>query len=121
MKIQKVNLSEKFNAFSQYWNPKIIGELNDQYVKIAKLKGEFVTHQHELEDELFFVVEGTLLIELDHKTLEINPGEFVIIPKGTNHKPVAIGEVKVVLFEPKTTLNTGDSNNEFTVENLEKL
>lgn len=121
MEIKTVNLSEKFDAFTEHWTPKIVGELNGQYVKVAKFKGEFVKHQHESEDELFFVVEGTLLMELDHKILEINAGEFVIIPRGTNHTPKAIGEVKVLLFEPKTTLNTGTSENEFTVKNLDKI
>ena len=111
MEIKTVNLNEKFNSFTDFWNPKIVGELNGQLVKLAKFKDEFVLHQHENEDEMFFVIDGKLMIELDDKTLEINPGEFAIIPKGTNHKPIAIGEVKVLIFEPKTTLNTGNTEN----------
>ncbi len=121
MDIQKVNLQEKFNTFSEYWNPKIVGELNHQFVKIAKFKNEFIMHQHEHEDELFLVVQGTLFMELDDKTLKINPGEFVIIPKGTNHKPYAKEEVHVVLFEPQTTLNTGNVENDLTRKDLDAI
>lgn len=121
MKIETINLNQKFDAFHEYWNPKIIGELNGQLVKVAKLKGEFVMHQHEHEDELFLVLSGKLRIELPDKTLEINEGEFVIIPKGKPHKPIAPEEVKVLLFEPKSTLNTGNLENELTVKNLDIL
>ncbi len=121
MEIKTINLKNKFDSFSDYWSPKIVGELNGQLVKIAKFKDEFVMHQHDSEDEMFLVIEGKLLMELDDKTLEINPGEFVIIPKKTNHKPKAIGEVKVLLFEPNTTLNTGNIENEFTVKKLDKI
>ncbi|UGU16010.1 cupin domain-containing protein [Sinomicrobium kalidii] len=121
MPVKKVNLNDKFNQFRDYWNPKIVGELNDQLVKVAKFKDEFVMHRHENEDEMFLVIEGTLLMELDNETLEIHPGEFVIIPRKTNHKPKAIGEVKVLLFEPATTLNTGNTENEFTVKNLKNI
>ncbi len=121
MEINKVNLKEKFNAFTEYWTPKIVGELNRQYVKVAKFKGEFVMHHHENEDELFFVIKGVLNIELLDKTLEIKEGEFVIIPKGVKHKPFAKEEVEVLLFEPASTLNTGNKNNELTVNELEKL
>lgn len=121
MEIKTVNLKEKFDSFTEYWNPKIVGELNGQLVKVAKFKDEFVMHKHDNEDEMFLVMEGKLLMELDDKTLEINAGEFVVIPKGTNHKPVAVGEVKVVLFEPDTTLNTGNTENDFTVKNLDRI
>jgi len=121
MKIQTVNLKHKFDSFDEFWNPKIVGQLNGQLVKVAKLKDEFVMHQHENEDELFLVIEGKLMIELDQETLEINAGEFVIIPKGTNHKPIGIGEVKVLLFEPKSTLNTGNIENELTIRELDKI
>jgi len=121
MEIKTVNINEKFNSFTDFWNPKIVGELNGQLVKLAKFKDEFVLHQHENEDEMFFVIDGKLMIELDDKTLEINPGEFAIIPKGTNHKPIAIGEVKVLIFEPKTTLNTGNTENNFTVKKLDEI
>jgi|SRR5690606_25166698 len=121
MEIKTVNLKEKFDSFTEYWNPKIVGELNGQLVKVAKFKDEFVMHKHDNEDEMFLVTEGKLLMELDNKTLEINAGEFVVIPKGTNHKPVAVGEVKVLLFEPNTTLNTGNTENDFTVKNLDRI
>lgn len=122
MNIKVVNLKNKFDSFSEYWNPKIVGELNEQLVKVVKLKGEFVFHKHENEDEMFYVIEGKLKMALDqNKTLNISAGEFVIIPKGTNHKPIAVGQVKVMLFEPKATLNTGDKKNKFTVNNLEKI
>ena len=119
--IKKVNLTTKLNSFTEHWSPKIIGELNNQHVKVAKLKGEFVQHLHEREDELFFVVNGKLFIELEDKTIELNSGEFVIIPKGTLHKPYAPEEVSIMLFEPATTLNTGNTTNEFTVSELDKI
>lgn len=121
MDIKVVNLQEKFNSFSEYWNPKIVGQLNGQLVKVAKFKDEFILHKQDKEDELFFVIEGKLLMETDDKTFEINAGEFIIIPKGINHKPMAVGEVKVLLFEPKSTLNTGNVEGEFTVKNLDNI
>lgn len=121
MKIEIVSLDQKFSTFTNHWSPKIVGELNGQHVKIAKLKGEFVMHQHEDEDELFLVISGTLLMQLEESTLEIKEGEFVIIPKGTLHKPIAPEEVKVMLFEPASTLNTGDQQNHFTVENPDRI
>ena len=121
MEINKVNLNSKLKTFNEYWTPKIVGELNNQFVKIAKFKGEFVMHKHEQEDELFYVLDGKLFIELIDKTLEINSGEFVIIPKGIEHKPYAFEEVSVMLFEPSTTLNTGNTKNEFTVSDLDKI
>ena len=121
MEIKTVNLDSKFDAFSDFWNPRIVGDLNGQHVKVAKLKGDFVMHQHEKEDEMFLVIEGHLKMEMDNKTLDINPGEFVIIPKGTMHKPIAENEVKVMLFEPKTTLNTGDIENEMTRTKLDEI
>lgn len=121
MGIDKVNLRSKLQTFSEYWTPKIVGELNQQLVKIAKFKGEFVMHQHEHEDELFYVIDGQLFIELEDKTLELNPGEFVVIPRGTNHKPYAPQEVSVMLFEPASTLNTGNVNNDLTVSDPDKI
>lgn len=121
MDIKVINLKEKFDSFSESWNPKIVGELNGQHVKIAKFKDEFIAHQHEQEDELFLVIEGQIKIELDHKTLEIKAGEFVIIPKGTQHKPIGLGEAKVLMFEPKSTLNTGNTENERTVKKLDRI
>ena len=111
-----VNLIEKFNLFNEQWHPKIAGELNDSYVKIAKVQGEFVWHHHENEDELFFVVKGMLTIKLRDKKLTIHEGEFVIIPKGVEHMPVAEEEVWIMMLEPKTTSNTGNVENERTVE-----
>lgn len=121
MEIKKINLNEKFALFSEHWSPKIVGELNQQQVKIAKLKGEFVSHKHDHEDELFMVIHGQLFIELENETVELNEGEFVIIPKGVQHKPFAPEEVKVLLFEPATTLNTGEVTNHLTAANLDRL
>jgi mannose-6-phosphate isomerase-like protein (cupin superfamily) len=111
-----INLADKFNLFQEPWHPKIVGELNDSYVKLAKLKGEFVWHHHENEDELFLVIKGTLVIKLRDQELTIHEGEFVVIPKGVEHLPVAEEEVHVLLLEPKSTLNTGDVQNEKTVD-----
>ena len=119
--MEKVNLAQKFNLFQEHWSPKIVGELNDSYVKIVKLKGEFVWHHHENEDELFLVVKGRLLIKLRDRDIWLTEGEFAIIPKGVEHLPVAQEEAHVVLIEPKSTLNTGNVRNERTVSNLEKI
>lgn len=121
MQIKKVNLQSKLNTFSEHWSPKIVGELNGQMVKIAKLQGEFVMHKHDNEDELFYVIEGKLFIELAEETLELNPGEFVVIPKGVDHKPYAPEEVSIMLFEPASTLNTGDVESDLTVTDLDKI
>ena len=117
--MEKVNLAQKFSLFNDLWHPKIIGELNDAYVKVGKLKGEFVWHQHANEDELFFVVKGTLTIRLRDGEINLAPGELVIIPKGVEHCPFASEEVHLVMIEPKTTLNTGDQQGERTVTDLE--
>lgn len=117
--MDKVNLSQKFALFQEYWSPKIAGELNDSYIKLAKLKGEFVWHQHENEDELFLVVKGHLLIKLRDRDIQLKEGEFVVIPKGIEHLPIAEEEVHVLLLEPKSTLNTGNVQNERTVNDLE--
>ena len=101
--MKKVNLAQKFSLFNEYWSPKIAGELNDSYVKLAKLKGEFVWHHHEAEDELFLVVKGKLLIKLRDRDIWLEEGEFAIIPKGVEHMPVAEEEVQIILIEPKTT------------------
>jgi mannose-6-phosphate isomerase-like protein (cupin superfamily) len=113
--MQKVNLTEKFNRFGDYWSPKIAGELNDSYVKLAKVKGEFVWHRHDNEDELFLVVKGRLLIRFLDREVWVDEGEFLIIPRGVEHMPVAEEEVWLVLVEPKTTVNTGNVENELTV------
>jgi mannose-6-phosphate isomerase-like protein (cupin superfamily) len=114
--VNVVNLSQKFSLFHEHWSPRIVGELNDSYVKLAKLKGEFVWHKHEKEDELFLVVKGTLVIKMRERDLVIHEGEFAIIPRGVEHCPVAEEEVHVMLLEPKSTINTGDQVNERTVE-----
>lgn len=119
--MEKVNINEKLNAFSEYWSPKIVGDINESYVKLAKLKGEFVWHMHENEDEMFMVIRGRLLIKLRTEDIILDEGEFFIIPRGIEHMPVAEEEVHVMLLEPKTTLNTGNIKNERTVEVLEKI
>jgi mannose-6-phosphate isomerase-like protein (cupin superfamily) len=113
--MEKVNLAEKFSLFQEYWSPKIVGELNDSHLKVVKFKGEFVWHYHEAEDELFLVVKGKLLIKLRDRDIVLEEGEFVIIPRGVEHCPVAEEEVHVVLLEPKSTVNTGDIQSERTV------
>ena len=119
--MEVVNINEKLSIFSDYWNPRIVGELNGQHVKLAKLKGEFVWHKHDNEDELFYVLKGILKMELRNETIEIKENEFFIVPKGVEHKPVADKEVAILLFEPNTTLNTGNTINEFTKKTLEKI
>ena len=119
--MQKVIIEDKFNLFSEYWSPKIVGELNGQHIKLAKLKGAFVWHKHDEEDEMFLVIDGVLKMELRDKTILINKNEFLIVPKGTEHRPVADSEVLVMLFEPATTLNTGNTENEMTKHFLETI
>jgi mannose-6-phosphate isomerase-like protein (cupin superfamily) len=119
--IEKVSLSEKLDSFQDHWSPKIIGELNDSFVKLVKLKGEFVWHHHEAEDELFLVIKGTLLMKLRDRDIRVEEGEFIIIPRGVEHLPVAEDEVHVLLLEPKTTLNTGNVVNERTVPELDRI
>ena len=117
----KVNLKEKLSLFSDHWNPRIVGELNGQHVKLAKLKGEFVWHHHDNEDELFLVIKGTLKLAFRDKEVILNEGEFYIVPKGVEHKPIAEEEVELMLFEPIATLNTGNAGGEMTKEKLEKI
>jgi len=119
--MNKANLLEKFALFNEYWNPKIVGELNGQQVKLVKLRGEFVWHKHDEEDELFFVVKGTLTMELREKAIMLNEGEFLIVPRGVEHRPVAKEEVWIMLFEPATTLNTGNVVDEKTKTTLETI
>lgn len=119
--IEKVNLRDKLDLFQEFWSPKIVGELNDSHVKLAKLKGEFVWHRHEQEDELFLVLKGRLLIKLRERDIWLDEGEFVVIPKGVEHLPVAPEEVHVMLLEPRSTLNTGDLVNERTVAEMERI
>ena len=119
--METVNLREKFSLFSDHWSPRIIGEVNECHVKAVKLKGEFVWHHHEREDELFLVVKGTLRMKFrDHEAI-VREGEFVIVPHGVEHLPVAEEEVHIVLIEPKTTLNTGNVTNERTVAQLQRI
>ena len=119
--MRSVNLAEKFRLFDEYWSPKIVGELNDAYVKLVKLKGEFVWHHHETEDELFFVVKGRLLLKFRDREVWVEEGEFVIVPRGVEHLPVAAEETHVMLLEPKSTLNTGNVRNERTVSELDRI
>jgi mannose-6-phosphate isomerase-like protein (cupin superfamily) len=116
-----VNLAQKFASFAEYWRPKIVGELNGQHVKLVKFLGEFVWHKHDGEDELFLVVSGSLRMDLCDRSVEVGAGEFIIVPRGVEHRPVAEREVHVLLFEPATTLNTGNVRNERTVERPERL
>jgi mannose-6-phosphate isomerase-like protein (cupin superfamily) len=117
--MEKVNLNQKFGLFREHWSPKIAGELNGQQVKLTKLQGEFVWHKHDEEDELFFVVKGTLRMELREKTIIIEENEFLIVPRGVEHRPVADEEVWLMLFEPASTLNTGDAQSELTRNQLD--
>jgi mannose-6-phosphate isomerase-like protein (cupin superfamily) len=114
--MEKVNLKQAFEKFSEQWHPKIAGELNDAYVKLAKLQGEFVWHHHEQEDELFLVVQGRLTLRFRERDVVLEEGEFIIVPRGVEHRPVAEEEAWVLLLEPKTTLNTGNVENERTVD-----
>jgi mannose-6-phosphate isomerase-like protein (cupin superfamily) len=117
-----VNLGEKFSRFADYWSPKVVGEVNDMHVKLVKLRGEFVWHHHDTEDELFLVVAGRLRMQLRDGDRDVGPGELIIVPRGTEHCPLALtDEVQVLLLEPKTTLNTGDVRNERTVADLERI
>jgi mannose-6-phosphate isomerase-like protein (cupin superfamily) len=118
---EKINLGEKFGLFEDRWNPKIVAEVNDAAVKLVKLKGEFLWHHHENEDEMFLVVRGRLTIRLRDRDVVLGENEFLVVPKGLEHMPVAPEEVWVMLFEPKTTLNTGNVVNERTVSNLERV
>lgn len=122
MKIEKINIAKKLDIITDYWNPKIAGRLNGQLVKLVKFKGEFVWHQHESEDEMFLVIKGSFKMELRDKTLDIGEREFVIIPRGTEHRPVAETEVHVMLFEPASTLNTGSAKeSHLTRHNLDVI
>ena len=121
MEVRNVNLKNSFAKITEHWDPHIVGELNGQQVKLAKLKGEIVAHTHENEDELFLVLKGILIIELKDERLVIKPGEFTIIPKGVEHKPIAQDEVEVLLFEPSSTLHTGNTVSPLTKTILKRL
>jgi len=116
-----VSFENKLKQVKEYWSPKIVGELNDSYVKVVKLKGEFIWHHHENEDELFLVVKGNLRMRFRDHDVRVAPGEFIVVPKGVEHLPVADEEVHIVLLEPKTTLNTGNVHNDRTVVELERI
>lgn len=117
----KINIAEKFSQIHEYWKPYIAGELNGQLVKLGKLKGEFVWHHHENEDEMFLVVKGRFRIEFRDKTVHLTEGEFIVVPRGVEHKPVADEEAWIMLFEPVSTLNTGNVESQFTLRELEKV
>ena len=119
--VKKINIEQKLSLFKDHWNPRIIGELNKQHVKLAKIKGEFIWHKHDKEDEMFLVLKGTLKIEFRDRTEIIHENEIIIVPKGVEHRPIAEEEVSIMLFEPATTINTGDLDNERTRKNLESL
>src|SRR5215467_14056338 len=118
---EKVYLRDKLALFSDHWNPRVVGELNGQQVKLVKFKGEFVWHHHDHEDELFFVHRGLFRLEFRDRVVELGPGEFMIVPRGVEHRPVADDEVEVLLFEPASTLNTGNVQNERTLRELARL
>jgi mannose-6-phosphate isomerase-like protein (cupin superfamily) len=119
--MEKVNLTEKLSTFSDYWSPKIVGDLNGQQAKLVKFKGEFVWHHHEVEDEMFLVVHGEFCMEFRDRQVHLQAGEFIIVPHGVEHRPVAEQEVHVLLFEPATTLNTGNTQSDRTVAHLERI
>lgn len=121
MNIDSINIAEKLSLFSDYWNPRIVGELNGQHVKLVKFQGEFVWHKHDNEDELFYVLKGEFNMEFRDKTVLIKEGEVIIVPRGVEHRPVADKEVSVMLFEPASTLNTGDADSKLTRHILDKI
>ncbi len=119
--LQKIVLAERLSSFKDCWSPRVVGTVNDFQVKLAKLNGEFIWHHHEEQDELFLVIAGRLTIQLRDGEVVLDPGEFVIVPRGVEHRPVAAAECSVLLFEPASTLNTGNVRNERTVENPERI
>jgi mannose-6-phosphate isomerase-like protein (cupin superfamily) len=119
--MEKINISQKLSLFNDYFNPRVVGELNGQQVKLVKFQGEFVWHKHDNEDELFYVVKGKFQMLFRDKAVEINENEFLIVPRGVEHKPVAEEEVSIMLFEPATTLNTGNVESDLTRHDLEKI
>jgi mannose-6-phosphate isomerase-like protein (cupin superfamily) len=119
--MEKVNISEKLSLFSDHWNPRVVGKLNGQHVRLAKFQGEFVWHQHDREDELFLVIRGSFEMQFRGRVETLNEGEFIIVPRGVEHCPRADEEVHVMLFEPSSTLNTGESESDLTIRELEEL
>ena len=110
--IEAVNLAQKLTLFQEYWSPKVVGELNDNYLKVVKVKGDFVWHKHDEDDELFLVLKGRLVIQLRDQDITLNEGDFLVVPKGVEHRPVAEDEAHILLIEPKTVVNTGDATDE---------
>ena len=119
--MEKVNVADKLSLFKEQWSPKIVGELNGQLVKLVKFTGPFVWHHHDNEDELFYVVKGTFDMEFENETITINEGEFIVVPRGIEHRPNASHECEVMLFEPASTLNTGNVENDRTLHQLENI
>ena len=119
--MNRVSLTDKLALIDEYWAPRVVGELNGQHVKLAKLRGEFIWHSHEVEDELFLVLKGRLVIELREGNVTLGEGEFLIVPRGVEHRPVAPEEVHVLLFEPASTVNTGDVRDERTIEEAHRI
>jgi mannose-6-phosphate isomerase-like protein (cupin superfamily) len=119
--MNKVNISEKLNQINDFWNPRIAGELNGQHIRLVKIKGEFAFHKHDNEDEMFLVIKGTLKLDFKDKLIEISNGEFIIVPKGVLHRPIADQEVHLMMFVTASNINTGNIKNEFTLESLEKI
>ena len=120
-RVEKVNLSHKLSLFHEYWKPRVVADLNGQQVKLVKFLGPFEWHHHENEDEMFLVVRGSFRMELRNGTVELREGEFIVVPRGMEHRPVADEEVSVLLFEPATTLNTGNVRNDRTVAQPERI
>jgi mannose-6-phosphate isomerase-like protein (cupin superfamily) len=118
--MQKVNIKDKLSLISEYWKPIIVGELNNQQVRLVKIKGEFVMHKHKNEDELFLVIQGSMKMDYGDNMITVREGEFIVVPRGTEHRPVAEEEAHLLLFEPDTVLNTGNVRNEFTVDSPER-
>lgn len=119
--MNSINLKEKFNLFNEHWTPKLIAELNGQHVKLAKMKGEFVWHKHEQEDELFLVVKGRFRMEFRDKNVWVEEGEIIVVPRGVEHRPVAVEEAHILMFEPANTLNTGNVKSDRTVNQIENI
>jgi len=117
----KINIDHKLYLVSEYWDPKIVGELNGQYIKLVKFKGEFVWHKHDHEDEMFYVLDGSFTMEFRDKKVELHEKEFIIVPRGVEHRPLAENEVSIMLFEPMSTLNTGDAESHLTKSILDKI
>jgi mannose-6-phosphate isomerase-like protein (cupin superfamily) len=119
--VDKVNVAQKLSLFDEHWSPKIVGELNGQHIKLVKLLGEFVWHHHDDEDEMFLVVDGRFRMEFRDREVWLEPGEFIVVPRGIEHRPVAEEEASVMLFEPASTLNTGNVTGDMTVAELDRI